>query len=64
MARDWWSRRNMMAIYFFGTGATTVATGFAKMNWELAGLATIGLLAAIYHPAGTAMLVARAARQA
>jgi hypothetical protein len=35
------------------------------MSWELAaGLAAIGLLAAIYQPVGTAMLVADAARRA
>jgi hypothetical protein len=55
----------MMAIFFLGIGAATVAAGFAGMSWELAaGLAAIGLLAAIYHPVGTAMLVAHAARRA
>jgi hypothetical protein len=42
-----------------------MATGFARMSWELAArLAAIGLLAAIYHPVETAMLVAHAARRA
>jgi MFS family permease len=60
---DRWSRRNMMAIFFLGIGAATVATGFARTSWELAtGLAAIGLFAAIYHPVGTAMLVTHAAR--
>jgi Na+-transporting NADH:ubiquinone oxidoreductase subunit NqrB len=65
MARDGWNRCNMMAIFFLGIGAATVATGFARASWELAaGLVAIALLAAIYHPVGTAMLVAHAARRA
>jgi MFS family permease len=60
---DRWSRRNMMAIFFFGIGAATFATGFVQTTWQLAiGLTTIGLFAAIYHPVGTAMLVGHAER--
>lgn len=60
---DRWSRRNMMAVFFFGLGAATIATAFAQTYWQLAlGLAGIGLFAAIYHPVGTAMLVGRAER--
>jgi MFS family permease len=55
---DRWSRRHMMAVFFLGLGAATIATGFALTYWQLAlGLAAIGLFAAIYHPVGTAMLV-------
>lgn len=55
----------MLAIFSLGTGAATVATGFARMSRELAAsLAAIGLLAAIYHPVRTATLVADAARRA
>jgi MFS family permease len=58
---DRWSRRNMMAIFFLGIGIATMATGFAATTRELvAGLAVMGLFAAIYHPVGTAMLVSHA----
>ena len=60
---DRWSRRNMMVLFFFGVGAAAVATGFVETRWQLAaGLAAIGLFAAIYHPVGTAMLVGHADR--
>jgi MFS family permease len=48
----------MMVIFFFGIGAATIATGFARNPVELAiGLTAIGVFAAIYHPVGIAMLV-------
>jgi MFS family permease len=60
---DRWSRRNMMAIFFFGIGVATFATGLVQTTWQLAiGLTVIGLFAAIYHPVGTAMLVSHADR--
>jgi len=60
---DRWSRRNMLAVFFFGIGAATMATGFAHTPWQLAiGLGAMGLFAAIYHPVGTAMLVGHAER--
>jgi MFS family permease len=63
--RHRWSRRNMMAIFFSASALQQWRPAFARMSWELAaGLAAIGLLAAIYHPVGTAMLIAHAARRA
>jgi MFS family permease len=60
---DRWSRRNMLAVFFLGIGVATIATGFAQTRWQLAaGLAAMGLFAAIYHPVGTAMLVGHAER--
>ncbi|HXC90457.1 MAG TPA: MFS transporter [Stellaceae bacterium] len=60
---DRWSRRNMLAVFFLGVGVAAIATGFTRTRWELAaGLAAIGLFAAIYHPVGTAMLVSHADR--
>ncbi|MBV8120504.1 MAG: MFS transporter [Alphaproteobacteria bacterium] len=60
---DRWSRRNMMAIFFFGIGVATIATGLTRTPLQLtAGLAAIGLFASIYHPVGTAMLVGYAER--
>ncbi len=56
---DHWSRSGMMKLYFFGIGAATFLTGFARTPVELAlGLTAIGMFAAIYHPVGIAMLVA------
>ncbi|HEX6978979.1 MAG TPA: MFS transporter [Alphaproteobacteria bacterium] len=56
---DLWSRRNMMAVFFIGIGLATAATGFATTPAGLAvGLTLVGLFASIYHPVGTAMLVA------
>lgn len=52
---DRWSAPGMMAVFFLGTGAASIATGFADGPLELAiGLATIGLFASIYHPVGIA----------
>jgi MFS family permease len=56
---DRWSRRNMMAVFFFGVGAATVLTAFAQTPFMLAAsLTLVGAFAAIYHPVGTAMLTA------
>jgi MFS family permease len=56
---DHWSRYKMMAVFFFGIGASMVLTGFAQTPWQIgAGLTLIGVFAAIYHPVGIAMLVA------
>lgn len=48
----------LMVIYFVGTGAASVLTGFARTPFEIGlGLAAIGLFAAIYHPVGIAWLI-------
>jgi MFS family permease len=58
---DKWSRRNMLAIFFLGIGASAMLTGFSPTPLFLAiGLSFIGLFASIYHPVGTAMLAANA----
>jgi len=55
---DKWSRRNMIAVFFFGTGASCVLVGLAESFETLAvALFGVGLFAAIYHPVGTPMLV-------
>ncbi len=60
---DRWSRRHMLGVFFIGGGAAVAMTGFARTPTELAiGLTAIGAFAAIYHPVGTAMLVAHADR--
>lgn len=56
---DHWSRYKVMALFYFGIGASLFATGFAQTPWQIAaGLSVVGAFAAIYHPVGIAMLVA------
>ena len=58
---DVWSRRHMMVAFFLGIGLALVATGFAQTPLQIGiGVFVIGLFAAIYHPVGTAMIVAYA----
>lgn len=60
---DHWSRRHMMAIFFVGIGGAMIITGLARTPLEVGiALFAIGAFAAIYHPVGTAMLVAYADR--
>jgi MFS family permease len=61
---DRWSARGMMAVFFVGIGAASVATGFApSTSWLFIGLTAIGLFASIYHPVGIAWLVRNCTRQ-
>ena len=54
---DVWSRRNMIALMFFGLGASAIGTAFSTSTWHLAtGLFCMGAFAAIYHPVGIAMV--------
>lgn len=56
---DRWSRRKMLGIFFFGVGVACILTGLSSGTIALAaGLTLIGVFGAIYHPVGTAMLVA------
>ncbi|ABR90881.1 transporter of the MFS superfamily [Janthinobacterium sp. Marseille] len=58
---DRWSRRHMMVIFFIGIGAAMMAVGLAQTPRQVGiALLAVGLFAAIYHPVGTAMLVAHA----
>jgi MFS transporter, FSR family, fosmidomycin resistance protein len=58
---DRWSASAMMVLYFIGTGTAAVITGFATSPFQVgAGLALIGLFAAIYHPVGIAWVVRQA----
>jgi MFS family permease len=55
---DRWSRRNMMALFFFGTAASLAGAGLAPSPlWLAAAMSFIGMFAAIYHPVGMAMLI-------
>src|SRR3546814_20662933 len=54
---DKWSRRNMLAVFFFGIGAATILVGLSTNILMLAvSLTLIGLFASIYHPVGGALL--------
>src|SRR5690625_4912692 len=54
---DIWSRRNMIALMFFGLGGAAIATALSTSTWHLAlGLFAMGAFAAIYHPVGIAMV--------
>jgi MFS family permease len=47
-----------MTLFYFGTGASLVATGFSTTPLMLGlALSAVGMFAAIYHPIGTALLV-------
>ena len=55
---DHWSRRNMMAIFFLGTGLSCIAVGLTQDFHTLAiALFAVGLFAAIYHPVGIPMVI-------
>jgi predicted MFS family arabinose efflux permease len=58
---DHWSRRNMMAVFYFGSGVSLIGAAFAPSLTLLAvALFVLGIFAAIYHPVATAMVVALA----
>ncbi|MEC7488649.1 MAG: MFS transporter [Pseudomonadota bacterium] len=58
---DRWSAKGMLAVFFLGTGAAGVAAGLASGPLEIAiALGAIGLFSSIYHPVGTALVVANA----
>ena len=61
---DRWSRRNMMVAFFLGCGMSLVAAAFAPSLTVLAvALFVLGIFAAIYHPVGTAMVIASATQR-
>lgn len=58
---DRWGAVPMMSIFYIGTGAAMVLTGFAQAPWQImAGLGLTGLCASIYHPVGIAWLIKNA----
>ena len=55
---DRWSRRNMMAAFYFGCGVSLIAIALAPNLVALSiAMFMLGVFAAIYHPVGTAMLI-------
>jgi len=60
---DRWSRRGMMAVFFFGIGLALLATSVSQGPTALAiCLTAVGLFGAIYHPVGGALLAAHATK--
>jgi MFS family permease len=57
---DKWSREGMMVVFFIGIGLMSILTGLAQTPLQLGfGLFAVGLFAAIYHPVGLAIVVAK-----
>ncbi len=55
---DKWTRNGMIAVFFIGIGAASIATSFATSPLQIGiGLAVLGVFAAIYHPIGIAMVI-------
>ena len=55
---DRWSRRNMMAAFYFGCGLSLAGAAFAPtLLWLAVAMFALGIFAAIYHPVGMAMLI-------
>jgi predicted MFS family arabinose efflux permease len=55
---DQWSRRNMMALFFFGCGVALIAMAAAPNLMVLSiAMFLLGMFSAIYHPVGMAMLI-------
>jgi len=61
---DHLSREKLITGFFLGCGGASVFTGLASGSLGLAaGLAVLGILAAIYHPVGLAMVIELAERR-
>ena len=61
---DRWSQVGMLVVFFFGIAIGAAVVGLAEDTHQLfIGLTLLGLFASIYHPVGTAWLVACAKRR-
>ncbi|HAA93494.1 MAG TPA: MFS transporter, partial [Rhodospirillaceae bacterium] len=55
---DKWSRPGMIAVFFLGMGAATMLAALSQTPWHLAAAVfLIGMMGAIYHPVGLALVV-------
>lgn len=55
---DSWGRRQMMLVFFFGMGASSLLVALTNGAWQMAAALTLlGAFSAIYHPVGIPMLV-------
>jgi MFS family permease len=60
-AGDHWSRRKLIAIFFFGCSVSLAAAAVApNMIWLAVALFALGIFAAIYHPIGIPKLLSHA----
>ncbi len=60
---DKWSRHRMIVVFFIGIGTVSIFTGLSTGRLGIqVGLAMIGILAAIYHPIGIALVAEEAGR--
>jgi MFS family permease len=60
---DFWGRRRMMLVFFFGMGLSALAVACTRTPLEMAiALVVMGAFSSIYHPVGIPMLVQSAAR--
>jgi MFS family permease len=58
---DYWSRRRIMAGFFFGCGfSLAMAAAAPNVYWLAAALFLLGIFAAIYHPVGVPLLISSA----
>jgi MFS family permease len=58
---DHWSRRKLMAVFFFGCAASLAAAAIApNLFWLAVALLALGVFAAIYHPVGIPVLISNA----
>jgi MFS family permease len=59
-AADKWNRDGMMVVFFIGIGIASILTSFAQTPLQIGiGLFSTGVLAAIYHPVGLAIVTER-----
>jgi MFS family permease len=59
-AADKWNRDGMMVVFFVGIGIAAIVTSLAQTPLQIGiGLFVIGVLAAIYHPVGLAIVTER-----
>lgn len=60
---DQWGRRQMMLVFFFGMGLSSISVALTQTPWQMAiALTLLGVFLAIYHPVGIPMLVQKAVR--
>lgn len=54
---DYWSRRGMLIVYFFGIGMSALFTALSQTPFQIGlGLCFIAVFASIYHPVGIALV--------
>ena len=60
---DLWGRRQMMLVFFFGMGLSSIAVSLTQTPLQMGiALTVLGIFSAIYHPVGIPMLVQKAVR--